>query len=60
MIAACTLQRMPPMPIDNASKLMSHPVQHYTRSIGQNDAIEQRDDAHNEGGFRRTRSAASL
>jgi hypothetical protein len=36
---------MPPTPIDNASKLMSHPVQHYVRSIEQNDAIEQRDDA---------------
>jgi hypothetical protein len=33
------------MPIDNAAKLMSHPVQHYARSIEQNTAAEQRDDA---------------
>jgi hypothetical protein len=37
--------RMPPMPIDNASTLMSHIVQYYARSIEQNDATEQRYDA---------------
>jgi enoyl-CoA hydratase/carnithine racemase len=46
---------MPPMPIDNASKLMSHLVQHYARSIEQNSAIEQRDDADSDDAEQRRR-----